>query len=114
MELKKDDNIGIGEPIKAFAEQELEMPSNISRIGKVQQAIEIQGYITVMVDGRERQARSIKVIDGDWVTDIMTSDLCGYVRIKKTKDAMVFRAEKIIENEDKIRAAREAKKFINI
>src|SRR3990167_1324447 len=98
--------IDIGQAIRPDPQKDQKMASKIS---KVQQAIEIQGYITVMVDGRERQAKSIKVIDGDWITDIMTSDLSGYVRVKKTKDAVVMRAEKTIANADRIRADRAAK-----
>jgi hypothetical protein len=74
----------------------------------VQEAIEIQGYVTVSVNGRDRQAKSITVVDGDWLTDIPTADMCGYVRIRKTKDALVRQARWIIEHADEIRTERQA------
>lgn len=79
-----------------------------SNLSIVQEAIEIQGYVTVSVAGRDRQARAIKVVDGDWLTDIPTADLSGYVRIRKTKDAVVRQARWIIEHACELRAKREA------
>ncbi|HEX7075766.1 MAG TPA: hypothetical protein VF226_17145 [Hyphomicrobiaceae bacterium] len=75
----------------------------------VREAIEIQGYIEVYVNGQPRQCREIKVVNGEWVTDILTSDLCGHVRIKKTKRYVVDQAKRIVANADEIRANREAK-----
>lgn len=80
-----------------------------SNLSIVREAIEIQGYITVSVNGIDRQAKAITVVDGDWLTDIPTADLCGYVRIRKTKDAVMRRARWIIEHADEIRAEREAR-----
>jgi hypothetical protein len=75
----------------------------------VQEAIEIQGYITVNVANRDREAHKVQAAaDGTWITDILTSDLQGYVRIKKTKAAVVAQAKQIIANKDQILAAREA------
>lgn len=37
-----------------------------SNLSMVQEAIEIQGFITVSVNGQNRQAKSVKVVDGDW------------------------------------------------
>lgn len=81
--------------------------AKMTKLAKVQKAIEIRGYIAVSVNGRDMKAHAVKVVDGDWMTDILTSDLCGYVRIKKTKDAVVRQAEWIIEHETEIRAERE-------
>ena len=79
----------------------------MTKLARVQKAIEIQGFITVSVANRQMQARSVKVVDGVWTTDILTSDLCGYVQIKKTKDAIVWQADQIIARETEIRAARQ-------
>lgn len=80
----------------------------MSKIKRVQKAIEIQGYITVRVDGAPMQARRVTVVDGAWVTDIPTSDLCGHVRIVKTRDAIVAQADDIIARADEITAKRAA------
>lgn len=79
-----------------------------SNISIVREAIEIQGYITVSVGHRDEKCRKIDVVDGEWVTDITTSDLCGYVRIRKTKDAVIRQAKYIIEHAAEIRAKRAA------
>jgi hypothetical protein len=79
----------------------------MTKLAKVQKAIEIQGYVTVSVANCDRQCRSISVVAGAWMTDILTSDLCGHVRIVKTKDALVWQAEQIIDRESEIRAARQ-------
>ena len=72
----------------------------------VRKAIEIQGYIMVSVAGRGMKCRKIDVIDGEWTTDIATVDLCGRVRIKKTKHAIIEQARWIVANEEAIRAER--------
>lgn len=79
-----------------------------SQISRVQRAIEINGFVTISVDGRPRQARSVKEVNGEWITDIMTVDLCGYVRIKKTRAAVIAQADDIIARESEIRAQRAA------
>lgn len=80
-----------------------------NKLSLVREAIEIQGYILVSVNGQNRECRKITVVDGEWMTNILTRDLDGYVRIKKTKDAIVAKAEWIIANADEIRAERKAK-----
>ena len=77
-----------------------------TQLDTVREAIEIQGHIAVSVAGVDRQAREIKVVNGEWVTDILTADLRGYVRIKKTRAAVVAQARAIIANADEIRAQR--------
>lgn len=83
------------------------MTQRKNKLALIRRAIEIKGYITVSVGGRDEKCRSVTVVDREWVTDITTSDLCGYVRIKKTKDAVVRQAEYIIAHESEIRAKRE-------
>lgn len=78
--------------------------AKMTKLAKVQKAIEIQGYITVRTPSGEMKARAVKDVDGDWITDIPTTDLCGYVRIRKTKAAVVAQAESIIARETEIRA----------
>jgi hypothetical protein len=80
-----------------------------SNISIVQEAIAINGGIEVSVNGRTRLAKSVVVRDGVWVTDIPTADMCGFVRIRKTKDAVVCQARWIIEHAAEIRAAHEAR-----
>lgn len=79
-----------------------------SKLNRVLRAIEIQGYVTIRVGTEVQKVRKIKVVDGQWVTDVLTADLRGYVRIIKTKDAVVAQADHIIANESSIRAKREA------
>ena len=81
-----------------------------SKLNRVLRAIKIQGYVTIRVGSRgaEHKVRKINVVDGQWVTDVMTEDLCGYVRIVKTKDAVVAQADYIIGNEAAITAKRAA------
>ncbi len=82
-----------------------------SNLSIVQKAIEIQGYITVIhgQDRRHGKCRSIKEnASGEWITDIMTSDLCGFVRVKKTKKDVIERAKQIVAHEAEIRAKRAA------
>lgn len=79
-------------------------------IRKVRQAIEIQGYIPMCVSGQEHQLRAIKTAGNQWVTDIMTPDLCGYVRVsERGKESLTAKAERIIADAERIRAEREEK-----
>lgn len=81
-----------------------------SKLNRVLRAIEIQGYVTIRVGPRraEHKVRKITVVDGQWLTDVLTVDLCGYVRIAKTKDAVVAQADYIIAHEAEITAKRAA------
>lgn len=81
--------------------------SAMTKLDKVRKAIEIQGYVTVNVATGPARVRSVTVVDGVWMTDVLTEDLCGYVRIVKTKDAVLRQAEHIISHEAEIRAARQ-------
>lgn len=83
--------------------------TRMTKLAKVQKAIDIRGYITVSVGGRDMQAHAVTSVDGDWITDIPTTDLRGYVRIRKTKAAIVAQADYILAHESEIRAEREAK-----
>lgn len=81
----------------------------MTNIKTVQEAIRIRGYITVSVGGTDRQCRAITVgEDGTWITDILTADLKGHARIKKTKADVVRRAKWIVEHRDEIAAERKA------
>lgn len=76
----------------------------------VREAIAIQGYVIVSVAGRDRQARTVAVgDDGSWITDILVANLDGYVRIRKTRAALVAQAKYIIANRESISAARAAR-----
>lgn len=76
----------------------------------VRRAIEIQGYITIHTDAGPEKVTAIKGVDkdGSWITDRMSHDLRGWIRIKKTKKSVIAQAERIITQEPEIRAAREA------
>lgn len=82
----------------------------MTKLQKVLKAIEIQGHVIVRTERGEMKATRVTVgPKGEWITDIPTSNLCGYVRIAKTKDAVVEQAEYAIANEASIRAERDAK-----
>lgn len=82
----------------------------MTKLQKVLKAIEIQGHVTVRTERGDMKATRVTVgPKGEWITDIPTANLCGYVRIVKTKDAVVEQAEYVIANEAAVRAEREAK-----
>lgn len=82
----------------------------MTNFDRVQKAIAIQGYITLSVGGRERKVTAVEQVGDEWITNLMTPDLCGYVRIRKTRAAVVAQAKAIIADEANIRAKRDAER----
>jgi hypothetical protein len=81
----------------------------MTKLQKIALAIEINGHLPVPASGgKVLHVRAIKVVNGKWQTDALTSNLMGYITIKRaSQDYLVRVAEGIIARRDEITAERE-------
>jgi hypothetical protein len=81
----------------------------MTKLQKIALAIEINGHLPVPASGgKVLHVRAIKVVNGKWQTDCLTSSLMGYVTIRRaSQDYLVQVAEGIIARRDEITAERE-------
>lgn len=84
------------------------MAKRKNKLALIRRAIEIQGYLPVPGPrGTTLRVRAIRSVNGKWVTDHLTSDLRGYIKIKRaSQDYLVQVAEGILAREDEILAER--------